>query len=253
MSRYAPIVPIDLQIEFRQANLMGPYHLLLAQEILKEEEKYHLEYSAHAPEFTIVDNGVAEGQLLSGAEIIHAARTVYANALVLPDVQGNANETYLASRNFLRTHADALRTTDFLYMAVVQGSSIQEIEAVAGSLLTLDPEVRFLAVPRNLVKRLGSRIDVVRHLFRVYGRPIHLLGFSEDLADDIESAQQIGVMGIDSAMPIWWGMTHHVLPINPPGVKDYGKRPDWYWSRDQPDIVSTAIMNILRVREWLKR
>lgn len=111
-----------------------------------------------------------------------------------------------------------------------------------------------LAVPRGLTPNLGSRIPLVELLAQEHGLSMHLLGFSENIADDIAAAASSPlVRGIDAATPVWLGMfgRRSILPPTPPLAADYGRRPQGFWRANKQYDISTITENVERVRKWL--
>src|ERR1700748_2794438 len=78
-------------------------------------------------DFLILDNGAAEGETPSLADLMTAAQDYMANEVVVPDVLGDADQTRALAEDFgefiERYHFNDL----FGYMGVVQGRTIDEI------------------------------------------------------------------------------------------------------------------------------
>jgi hypothetical protein len=72
------------------------------------------------------------------------------------------------------------------------------------------PMVDYVSVPRIFANQNGSRMPVLHELIRrdTYKlfRGIHLLGFSDNILDDVACARMQIVKGIDSAVPIRAGL-----------------------------------------------
>ena len=190
-----------------------------------------------------MDNSLIElGHPLTTGQILKAAETVHARVVVLPDHIGHSELTVeLADRGMKEINNSGMQA-----MGVVQGRNLDDCLWCAKSLVELGVDV--LAVPRHLTARLGSRIPLVNEINQEYPHnKIHLLGFSDDILDDMVAAHMPNVWGIDSAVPIWCGLEHKRFEHSPSPVE--GHRPDNYWLRAiiNPEVV----FNIARVNDWL--
>jgi hypothetical protein len=127
------------------------------------------------------------------------------------------------------------------FLGVLQGQTFEEFMDCAAIMHGMG--VQWLSVPRHATSKIGTRQTLVTAVHDLYPEvKIHLLGFSDDVIDDMMSARLPGVQGIDSAMPIWakQPLTSMSFP---------GKRPvdymEWDW------VPKEAVDNIRKVREWL--
>lgn len=255
--KFAPIAPITMQPILDSVDALGDYQLLLAHEVVVRATEYaHYYYGSARPRpFVILDNGAAElGEPLSVGRMQSAAITCRANVIVLPDIIGDSIKTISMGADAVRKYGALPDGMEF--MAVAQGQSLEEIVACGKALLGLSPHVGFVAVPKHVTAKLGTRQEVVRRLSKAASSAmfkIHLLGFSDNIADDMASAAYPGVVGIDSAMPIWAGI-HQLppLPEQPPtDTSDYGKRPHGYMNGWAGALPIDVVANITRVRQWL--
>jgi hypothetical protein len=235
-------------------HLIGSYHLLIATEVAKDLEAWHDFWvppegmiwppfegpGSPIKPFIIMDNGLIEaGAACDPHTLKEAAHAVNASCIVLPDVLGDYGKTLKA----VKSSFIELEQLGFPLLGVVQGHSLEQVHTLAEFYTHIG--VEFLSVPRVMVDIFGSRQDLVRRLSQ-YGLPIHLLGFSDNLEDDIATAHLPGVMGIDSAVPLWYP---GILPPSPPRDADFGKRPKDFWDWDP---MKPNYHNVVRVREWLQ-
>lgn len=259
MTHFAAVAPLSIHKGIHEYCL-GTYQLLIASVILKDIDNYSAFWQSKLPDqYIMVDNGVIEeGFPLPMEYLVRAAKAVEANCIILPDTIDDARMTVklatVAVREYRSLEADGREL-----MGVVQGESLSECFACASDLINLG--VDRLAVPRGLTKNLGSRIHLVATLANIYrGVPIHLLGFSDNIPDDILAAVQAGVVGIDAATPVWLGLQGIELPGEPPADSSkWGHRPDYFWTADSDANdddgmhYETAMIerNIGTVSKWL--
>lgn len=228
---------------------MGNYHLLLAHEVLEHSVEYLRYYATNPPSFVIMDNSLVElGSPLSAKQLITAAQTVSASCVILPD-------RFLDAKTTVKLSSEAsymFRDTLFDLMGVVQGRTIDELEWCAGELLR-HAYIRYLAIPRCTTEYV-SRVESVKRIRQRYGDiRIHLLGFSDNLEDDILASQLPGVMGIDSATPVHYGMRGGILygELRQNVNRDFGRRPADFWQREE--VTPEMVVNILRIQHWVQR
>lgn len=252
MTHFAPVGPLAVLREVSEETL-GDYHLLIAPKVLANPDEYEAFF--RRKDFVIVDNGVIElGYPLDIRDLYRAARIVRANVVVLPDTIDDAKMTVKqAVRN-----VDAYRRLDphTSLMGVVQGTNFKECMECAEGLHNAG--VDWFGVPRGLTPNLGSRIELVINLVQKYAKPIHVLGFSENIKDDVLTAIQPGVRGMDAATPLWYGLSPlwAILPPEPPTEAGYGRRPADWWERTTVGPIPwgssfEAEHNVKTVRQWL--
>jgi hypothetical protein len=198
-------------------------------------------------------------------DLIDAAETVKADCIVIPDEMGDGAETRNKARAFIKDWEEMFPSINGItnapctLMGVIHGDNITDCLATYD--LYLDEGARSIghvAVPRVITEMQGSRMPVLCALadysLRVQkkGR-LHLLGFSDDLLDDVACARLPFVSGIDSAVPIRAGMNKVRLDLNPPIPQYIGPRGD-FWNRTlQPRTVEFDIVecNLTDFRTWI--
>lgn len=265
INRFAPVAPLAVHKAMAGRGVLGSYHLLLAHQVLADprahEQFYRFSYpiltrgsgpKRNGKPYIIMDNSLIElGAPLPMKDVLRAGNIVGANAIVLPDVLGHRTKTLdLAAdafedlQNHRRIDGYARRVK---VVGVAQGQTHNDIFSCARDMVQL-LKVDIVSVPRHVTAKLGSRIEITRTVAKL-GKPIHLLGFSENLFDDFWTLSTIPrVMGIDSAVPIWLGLQGFTLPVEPPVVADYGRRPADYEQQDS--ITDQVVANIRRVERW---
>lgn len=255
MTHFAAVAPLAIHKALDEVGVLGSYQLLIASEILKEPEAHSTFWlTRQADQYIIVDNGVIEtGFPLQTGDLVRAARLVGANAIVLPDVIDDAKMTIKLSRKAAREYAEVEESSREL-IGVVQGRDPDECIACGIALLE-DVGVDRLAIPRGLTKSLGTREPLIAYFAETYHCLMHLLGFSDNIEDDMASARSNKlVVGMDAATPVWMGLQGQELPVDPPrDSTGYGSRPPYFWTvKDMSVYDRGAVMdNLERVREWL--
>lgn len=264
MTHFAAVAPLDIHRGLDEVGMLGTYQLLIATEVLKDPEAHSTFWlTQQADQYIILDNGVIEtGQPLPMSELVRAAKAVGANAIVLPDAIDNAEATMRLSRRAASDYAD-LEEAGRELIGVVQGRDWGECLDCAAGLLEVVGVDR-LAIPRGLTKNLKTRSTLVAYLAETYHVLMHLLGFSDNIEDDIRSAVSNKlVIGIDAATPVWLGLQGRQVPVEPPrDSTGWGKRPGYFWSassdlhnRDDlgfpPYETNQIVDNLERTRQWL--
>jgi hypothetical protein len=200
------------------------------------------------PAQVIMDNSVIElGHPVSTETMMEACEIVPSSMIVLPDVIGDPAKTEgLSSRAAYEWSKAGLHG----FMAVPQGETMTGFINCASRLAEL-PGVRYWGIPRHATAKLGTRYELTRRVYDVRHMSIHMLGFSDDVRDDLLCTKmwpghQV-VMGIDSAVPIRLGakglpMTYH---------KDPGPRGNFWNTELDDDQLHQVTHNLEMVRTWI--
>jgi hypothetical protein len=238
--------------------LLGDYHLLLAHDVLDHPVDYRCLFGERTKQmFVLLDNSLIElGYPMELDDLLEAAAIVRASVIALPDHLGDMHKTCVDSQDFyqrlLRKYGGSMANCPDV-TGVVQGQTIQECMYCADVLVRQCNSSRLLCVPRVLVKTLGTRMGVCCALGVKYpGVPIHLMGFSDNILDDVSCARLPNVVGIDSAVPIRAALRGMKMTLNT-GWFDPGPRGD-YWAT--PQTVAEACMADIEVqmtdyRRWI--
>lgn len=248
MSLFAPVVPLPIaQILHRQGQL-GDYHLLLAHDVTPKnmEEYQELYYSrmleAYPLATVIMDNSVVElGSALTFERVLFAANAVFADYMVAPDLFLEKGTTIERSKAFvdeMQKHTQASNGSRIpSLMGVVQGKTIAECMECA-AYFAGEELFEAISIPRCLTPVLGSRMELAYLLYDHYPDRFnlwHLLGFSDDLFDDLSCARLPFINGIDSAVPIRAALKDQLLSLNT--KQDFGPRGD-YWESSRIDALA---------------
>ena len=247
MAEFAPVAPPSILRTLKKEGLLGNYHLLLAHDVAEHPQEY-ADIFNDTGAYIIMDNSVIElGEPIEVDTMRLAVHAVPSNLVVLPDYLLDAKATIGVSTEAARTWMEADLAP---FMAVPQGETKEEILVCADVLMKL-PGVLAWGVARNFTddEVLRSRREITKILHSMDSSfEVHLLGFSDDLFDDIVLTSRIPyVRGIDSAVPIRMGLQGMSLSLE---QTEHPPRGD-YWDSDG-EITPEVRANLEIIREWLK-
>jgi hypothetical protein len=260
MARFAPVVPLQLARWLKERNALGDYHLLLAHDVLSDPHGYAEVYGdigRSSNGLIIMDNSLIElGNPISTPLLLDACHIVRAQYAVMPDKLGDAEETYMmtaAGVHELTRSAPIVKP-----VFVLQGQNYlqcMELFDRFQRLAKVHAIDYMVSVPRILGNTLGSRKHLIFKIAQACV-PIHLLGFSNSLIDDIACSRMPGVTGIDSASPIRLALQkQELLSLEHPS--DPGPRYD-FWEKDwikflamHPELEKLLLWNIGWIRTWI--
>lgn len=250
MAKFAPVAPAHI-VHDLDPRCRGDYHLILAHDVVKHPKEYAEVYDQWGMT-VIMDNSVVElGGAVDLEMVADAVGHSNANIIVLPDVykHGPATTDSILSAHprwasTFKAHLETRKNAGF--MVVPQGPGLEDFVKCAETLTDL-PHVTMWGIPRNLVEVVGSREQATQicHMLAPE-RPIHLLGFSDNLIDDMLCAHLPRVTGIDSAVPLRaasLGMRMTLTITMPP------RGTWWDEAKFHPDMNA----NIDIVHRWLRR
>jgi hypothetical protein len=168
---------------------------------------------------------------------------------VLPDVMGKGNATLVASMDAYEQWAKEPAFCDGL-MLVTQGENWLDFTNLVNYFFihhrTKYSNINWVGIPRKLLAAGISRVHAVRYIQTVAPWvKIHLLGFSDDIQDDMAAARLPGVEGIDSAVPVRYNDS-----LTPTTTEEQiGPRGDWM---ENGRLTNQNILNIRNVRMWVE-
>ncbi len=200
--KFAPV----LSQKYDPASL-SDYHLILAHEIVKDQE--YAEYYAHlGEEHTIIlDNGTVENGSVQVGLVEEALKILNRKVIcVSPDFLGDKDNTLEASKEFLMKS----NLPDEQVMIVPQGKTweewvecFEEFEKIGG--------YRYVGLPRIAEEFPGNRGWIHQNAVRIHrlkfgmGNSLrfHLLGIQHSI-NEVEWAKNFGrsIIGVDSSAPL---------------------------------------------------
>jgi hypothetical protein len=150
-------------------------------------------------DYIILDNGCAEGQLVSSQGLVDFAKMIRAHEIVAPDVMDDTSETLKATTTFLN---DFTMAADYNIMAVLQGDSWQWL---AHEYAQIDA-ITCIGIPKKQVRMYGDgkRAIIAEWLNSTYPKrfQIHLLGLSKMYPAELSRVTfPRGIRSVDSALP----------------------------------------------------
>jgi len=246
VTKFCIVAPIQVLEGLQRAKEIGWNHLVLAHDIVRHPERYHDVFapmSGNYNRIVILDNGVIETGASVNLEVMLAAyREVIPTYVVLPDVLLDCKATITSCSQALRDWTAAFPPRA-QFMLIPQGKTLEEFTECAEYFT--DHKIAAWGCPRNLVKQIGTRekANQILHTLNPQ-RPIHMMGFSDSIYDDILSAKYCGlpIMSIDSAVPLRYPAK--ITLTTKPGPRD-----DTWWRHGM--VTDQTIGNLKIVRSWL--
>lgn len=259
MASYAPVAPIQILEEMRKQNVLGTYHLLLAHHVLEYPERFAELFNNHKQSTIIMDNSIVElGASENDSKVLEAVKAIQARAAsphwiipVLTDVMGDGAATRDAATTSYKWWKE--NAPEWPLMVVTQGSEWEDFTATVDYFLLSGkfPGIEYVGVPRVLVEAIGSRQLAVQYIEAV--RPdiaTHLLGFSNDVTDDVICANLPGVEGIDSAVPLryTYQLPEGVSKLYTPSIAIPARPKDWF---ENGTFTNDDYINLANARKWV--
>src|SRR5690348_15016690 len=170
--KLALIPPYSQMVTVYQTN----YQLVLPEHLANKQYQEAYVTARRNGDYLILDNGAAEGQLLSHGELRSMALGLMVNEIVVPDVLGSMDDTLELAKTFFQFGVD----TRFKYMGVVQGKTYDECCACVEAYYETFGEITVLGIPRHLITTCDK--DNIRSELALYirrrhpGYQVHLLG-----------------------------------------------------------------------------
>lgn len=263
MAQFAPVCPIQMLETMREQAVLGQYHLLLAHHVLEFPDRFTRLFEGHPQSTIIMDNSIVElGASEGPAKVLEAANTVrFARALngqnhwvipVLTDVMRDGEATReQATESYRWWQANA---PSYPLMVVAQGNSWEDFcKTVDHFLLGNFPMIEYVGIPRKLVEVLGTRQLCIQYLEAVCPMiNTHLLGFSDDVTDDVICANNPTVEGIDSAVPLRYAYSQteddDTLTQYTPTCPIPPRSADWF---ENGTFRDSDYRNLANIRKWV--
>lgn len=246
--KFAPIAPLGLYKELKATGNLGTFHLLLAHEVEQAPDEYAELFKDRPEEHIILmDNGTVElGAPVSPNVMEDAVRAVAPNVIILPDVIGDMEATIKIVKKFAKQYKELRDTYNCELMGVIQGKTQTQLIECADE-IDKATKCDAFGIPRWITKEMGSRMGITMNIqFAFTSKQIHLLGFSNNLIDDISCARIPGIRGIDSSLPVVLGDKAQLISLDSEAERAY-RGPVWKSIKMNRHILT----NIRRVRRWI--
>lgn len=261
MSQFAPVAPVHLLRKMRDQfgpEMLGKYHLVLAHDVSVNQKAWNKVMPIGST--VIIDNSIIELGTPVPAEVMLEATRAFDSScrrvVVLPDTFDDAGTTFRDSLAYYMVLKEKL-PEDVEYMYVVQARDVDEVEEAVqyGEDMLCDGLISWISVPRRICDRMGTRwlalLKVLELKLKYPKLSVHLMGFSNNIQDDIFCARCWGVEGIDSAVPLRLGQKREVLSLTYEG--DQAGPRGSFWEDAHQHITTETRMNMQKIRHAISR
>jgi len=178
------------------------YHLVLAQYLLEDTQyaEFYKERSRRG-DFIMMDNGAAEGSLLTSKQLYDAMQMLHVDEVVLPDVLRDAEATIEKTMD-----RDVLEIIPARMRAVVpQGETFEEWTGCANFFVS-NMEFATMCIPKHTEQFGDGRVNILTFIQQMgwhNSYNIHLLGVWGEPRIEVPALKAIApwVRGIDTAAP----------------------------------------------------
>lgn len=281
MARFAPVVPLQIArvLQNQEVNdYLGAYHLVLAHDIIDKPKEYQEVYGEVRTRngdnsFIILDNSIIElGKAMEIKDLLRATEILRPDCIVIPDVMGEGTATRESAVKFVRQYVQAAyelgdSANPPSLMGVLQGDDVNDVMETLAMFYAL-PFIDYIGIPRVLTKMHGSRMPTLMAMQRSPAlaggfdgasdlgyrsfKGFHLLGFSDDILDDVSCARVPWIGGIDSAVPIRAGSKHIEMSLDDPTWSDRtGPRGDFWEKSLGMGALEVTKRNLDKYRSWV--
>lgn len=224
------------------------YQLVLPEHLANRDYQTAYMTARRNGDYLIMDNGAAEGELLSPGQLRSMALGLMVNEIVVPDVLGDMYATLKMAKEFFQFGVDPR----FKYMGVVQGKSLDECCACVEAFYSDHGNITVLGIPRHLIHTTGNkkiRAELATYIYGSYpGYQIHLLGtnpsYIKELRENAYEFHRACVRGVDTSAPFnyAWGSKSMLNG-------DYCGRPEYYFEINLP-TTQALDYNIQLLKAW---
>lgn len=256
MARFLPVAPHDvtqkLFFDHRHSSSISRDIFMLAHDVVQHPKEWANLSKAWIwnTSYSILDNSVIELQAAVDTEMVaNALEISRARVVVLPDVLERGAESLKAT---LDAYDDWVSRFGNYWdpgkgqaelMFVPQGETLEDwIRCLELGLRSMEYNLPlWIGIPRNTPGRIvhsrTALIEVVKSLYPT--AKIHLLGFSDNMVDDLISARHRGTTTIDSAVPL------RMKPFELSG--DPGPRGDWWENHEVTDQMVANVFHAQKI------
>lgn len=232
---------------YYQTALQSEIHLVLAQ--IEDPAYVGMYEDIPSHHHVILDNGAAEGALVTEQKLMRRAAHYGVDEIVVPDVLRDWQLSVMRARTFART--EVMSEFDGQLMLVAQGNTLDEVYRCIDHYLVQFPN-SVIGVPRHLLTtthNMMARVNTVAHIESTYGRrPVHLLGTNAGWPQEVlHIAMRFPwVRSVDTSMPYNYTIAGRRLRAN----DSIEHRPEAYF--DQVRSLDSDLMteNINTMMEW---
>lgn len=205
-------------------------HLVLAQ--IQDHSYEDVNASLPKDDYIIVDNGAAEGAMVSDLTLVRQARYYRADEVVIPDVLRDASATVERCKHFMERYAP--RIPDANLMGVVQSTgTVAEVIQCLKAFEKFD-RITTVGIPRHMMQSDIWKRQRVCDWIRQDGLQdrfqVHLLGTNPKFVDEPFYIARVNgwVRSVDSSLPYNYTIAKKALEPTSQLIV----RPEGYFTRD---------------------
>lgn len=254
--KHRPALALIPPVELLEYTDLTQYQLMLAQ--LTGFDEYNYVYKTHCKDgsqFVILDNGAAEGSLVSDHQLIDVALAFMPNEMVIPDQMGDRLGTQAAARQFLNSLELRKETNPELdeipLMYVIQGEDFEDF--VKSAIWAAEKEwINTIGIPRHALTTCGradARAALADMLWGITPKLVHLLGANVDYPFELmDNVWTENVRSTDTSMPFNYAYAGKKIRRG-----NFAVRPEEYFTQPathfSPDLVD---YNVDMFRRWTR-
>lgn len=243
-----------------QISSKGDIEFCLAPYALRypKYKKYFIEAKKKG-RYVIMDNGVAEGDLISNDIMVNLAIEMKVDEIIIPDEISNYEQTRKMRNDFLDKYYEKLAAHNIKILSVIQGKTIDEY--LNNYLILLnDSRISVIGIPFRMKykkimgfsleeERSINRIDFIANVSTaIWKKEIHCLG-SNNLKE-LKILNELNlVRSCDSKLIARYGLNNMNININD------DKKPEkklFVTNKLTSKQIKLTLDNITKLREWLK-
>lgn len=171
--------------------------MVLAQHL--KDVQYANQYKAakRKGDFIMLDNGAAEGEMVSISWLKEMAELIDADEIVMPDALRDSNK----SIQLYAQHHSAFPSNK--KVVIVHGTSTDEMVACLRSYMTINPGFTTVGIPKYSYA-FSTREEITKKVIQAAGHlyNIHWFGIYSNPFKEVIAAKQSGARSIDSGAAV---------------------------------------------------
>ena len=262
--KFAPVCPIHIYrgLAAHGSSAIGDYFLLLAHDVLENDKAYHKFFvedwnrDLFGEPTIIMDNSVIElGTACDAKHLRQACEVVNATVVAMPDALENGIGTLARTEKFIEEWVGFANSAKYQTMYIPQGYSIADFSKnFELALERFSNYIQWLGIARNLTDRVfPTRKIAVGYLHTLHpAAKLHMLGFSDNIKDDIETCLDLAhiIEGIDSAVPLRLGTQGTGIVCDTTGnFLNPGLRGNWWADVRYTPRISQNVIDMRHILE----
>lgn len=218
---------ISTSNSLKEISSRGQIEFCLAPYALRDENyKNYFINAKKEGRFVMMDNGVAEGDLIDNDDLVNLAIEMKIDELIIPDTIGNKKQTEIDRKIFLEKYYDKLKSHNVNILSVIQGENLVEYYDDYYD-LEVNDKINTIGIPfrMNYAKFNGSDTkeenctnNRIMFLNTIKGdKQIHCLGcnsINDILLIDYISRCDKKIRSIDSKLIARYGYSEEIIKID---------------------------------------